>query len=251
MFDVKPLVLVDLDDNLFQTARKMSEKPIHIASRTEIGEPSGYMTATQKQLVTWLLHSADVVPITARSIEAFRRVEIPFKGLAVCSHGGVILTPDKKPDYLWQELINQMLAPYQERLKFISNQALEIGCELGHSLRGWVVEELGTVFYAVTKDNNSSESALSELLAAMMERDLIGDMYVHLNGNNLAFLPKELNKKFAAQEIIKRDKEDNGERPIIGLGDSISDIGFMQECHFWGAPANSQITRFILESMND
>ena len=83
MFDVKPLALVDLDDNLFQTARKMVETPTHIASRTESGGPSGYMTEVQKQFITWLLKTADVIPVTARSIEAFSRVEIPFSGPAV------------------------------------------------------------------------------------------------------------------------------------------------------------------------
>ncbi|ROZ80234.1 trehalose phosphatase [Pseudomonas neustonica] len=250
MHDVKPLVLVDLDDNLFQTARKMSETPVYVASRTEAGEPSGYMTVAQNQLVTWLLKTADVVPITARSIEAFSRVEIPFKGLAVCSHGGVILTPERNPDAQWQEQIAQMLLPYRERLLAISALALDIGNELGHSLRGWVVEEMGNSFYAVIKDNNSAETALSELLAEMRKRGLIGDMYVHINGNNLAFLPQELNKRFAAQEIIKRDKAINGERPVIGLGDSISDLGFMSQCLFWGTPSNSQITRTVMEGIH-
>jgi len=76
-------------------------------------------------------------------------------------------------------------------------------------------------------------------------------MYVHINGNNLAFLPNELNKKYAVQEIIRRDKEANGERPVIGFGDSISDLGFMSQCLFWGTPSNSQITRAIMEKVDD
>ena len=63
-------------------------------------------------------------------------------------------------------------------------------------------------------------------------------------------MPLGLNKRFAVQEIIKRDKAVNGERPIIGFGDSISDLGFMSECHFWGTPGNSQITRTIMESIH-
>ena len=251
MSNPKPLVLVDLDDNLFQTARKMTEAPIHVASRTEAGEPSGYMTAAQKQFVAWLLNTADVIPVTARSIEAFSRVEIPFTGSAICSHGGVILTPEGKPDDAWLARTSEVLRPYQEQLRNLSEQAILIGGELGHSLRGWAVEELGTGFYTVTKDNNSSESALSELLAEMRKRGLIGNMYVHINGNNLAFLPNELNKKYAVQEIIRRDKEANGERPVIGFGDSISDLGFMSQCLFWGTPSNSQITRAIMEKVDD
>ena len=131
-----------------------------------------------------------------------------------------------------------------------SNMAIAIGREMGLSLRGWVVEELDTSFYVVTKHNNETDQALADLLCEMKKRDLISDLYVHLNGNNLALMPLGLNKRFAVQEIIKRDKAVNGERPIIGFGDSISDLGFMSECHFWGTPGNSQITRTIMESIH-
>lgn len=250
MFDVKPLALVDLDDNLFQTARKMVETPTHIASRTESGGPSGYMTEVQKQFITWLLKTADVIPVTARSIEAFSRVEIPFSGPAVCSHGGVILSPDRTPDAQWHAQMATLMAPYKERFHSLSEAAIAIGREMGLSLRGWVVEELDTSFYVVTKHNNETDQALADLLCEMKKRDLISDLYVHLNGNNLALMPQGLNKRFAVQEIIKRDKAVNGERPIIGFGDSISDLGFMSECHFWGTPGNSQITRTIMESIH-
>ena len=250
MFDVKPLALVDLDDNLFQTARKMSETPTHIASRTESGAPSGYMTVMQKQFITWLMNNAYVIPVTARSIEAFSRVEIPFSGAAVCSHGGVILSADRQPDAQWQAQMKEVLAPYQDRFQILSEQAIEIGREMGHSLRSWVVEELSTSFYVVTKHNNATDQALVDLLWEIKKRGLISDLDVHINGNNLAFLPKELNKRFAVQEIIKRDKEMNGARPILGFGDSLSDLGFMSECLFWGTPSNSQITRAIMEQVH-
>jgi hydroxymethylpyrimidine pyrophosphatase-like HAD family hydrolase len=102
----------------------------------------------------------------------------------------------------------------------------------------------------VTKHNNATDQALVDLLWEIKKRGLISDLDVHINGNNLAFLPKELNKQFAVQEIIKRDKEMNGARPILGFGDSLSDLGFMSECLFWGTPSNSQITRAILEKVH-
>ena len=110
-----PLVLVDLDDNLFQTARKMQETPVHVASSDVDGKPSGYMTEVQKHFIDWLLTSADVVPVTARSIEAFSRVHIPFKRGAICANGGVILDANGKVDDAWHEFMLSQLMPFKAR----------------------------------------------------------------------------------------------------------------------------------------
>lgn len=79
----RPLVFVDLDDTLFQTARKMGDEPRFTATLDVDGQPNGFMNATQKSFVEWLLATSDVVPVTARSIEAYQRVQLPF------AHGAV------------------------------------------------------------------------------------------------------------------------------------------------------------------
>ncbi len=251
MSNIRPLVLVDLDDNLFQTARKMSETPQHIASHDIDGQPSGYMTVMQKQFVKWLLASADVVPVTARSIEAFNRVGIAFTGNAICSNGGVILSPLGVIDPSWHQHMISVLAPYQERLHVLSKRTLEIGKQLGLSLRSWVVEEVGTGFYVVTKHNNLTDESLLKVLDEVNSQRLVDDLFVHINGNNLAFMPKALNKKYAVQEFIKRDIKTHGERPVLGFGDSLSDLGFMSVCQFWGTPKDSQITNMVLRNLSE
>lgn len=251
MSDIRPLVLVDLDDNLFQTARKMSETPQHIASRDVDGQPSGYMTGMQQQFVAWLLASADVVPVTARSIEAFNRVDIAFTGPAICSNGGVILSAQGVIDTSWHQHMLSVLAPYQQRFHELSKQTLDIGQQLGLSLRGWVVEEVNTCFYVVTKHNNLTDNSLLQVLDEVRRQGLIDDLFVHINGNNLAFMPKTLNKKYAVQELIQRDQAIHGARPILGFGDSLSDLGFMSECQFWGTPKESQITTMVLRNLSE
>jgi hypothetical protein len=70
----RPLVFVDLDDTLFQTARKMPEGVARAVATLDVnGQPNGFMTPVQQALVDWLLGSADVVPVTARSVEAYSR----------------------------------------------------------------------------------------------------------------------------------------------------------------------------------
>lgn len=249
MSSKRPLILIDLDDTLFQTARKMPEGSArHTATLDVDGQPNGYMSAVQKTFVEWLLESADVVPVTARSVEAYSRVQLPFVAGAVCSHGGVILQPDGTLDRDWHGQMTEVLAAYQSRLPALSAATLAIGEEMGFSLRGWVVEEQGLLNYVVTKHNESDDSVLQKVLAEVQARGLVEGMHIHGNGNNLAFLPNGLAKRHAVQELLRRDRAAHGERPLLGFGDSVTDLGFMNECNFWATPANSQLAK-VVEAM--
>ncbi|WP_426160345.1 MULTISPECIES: HAD family hydrolase [Pseudomonas] len=252
MVNNRPLALVDLDDTLFQTARKMPEGTARFAATLDVeGQPNGYMNTVQKSLVEWLLASTEVLPVTARSVEAFSRVQLPFKHGAVCSHGGVILGADGKLDQEWQARMSDVLSSYQARLPLLSEATLVIGKELGISLRGWVVEEEGLRHYVVTKHNESDDSVLQTVLAEVRARGLLEGMHIHANSNNLAFLPLGLSKQVAVQELLRRDREANGERPVLGFGDSITDLGFMGECHMWATPARSQLAKLVGSAIDD
>lgn len=47
----RPLVFVDLDDTLFQTARKMGDEPRFAATLDVDGQPNGFMSADRKSVV--------------------------------------------------------------------------------------------------------------------------------------------------------------------------------------------------------
>lgn len=238
----RPLVFVDLDDTLFQTARKMApDEARHVAAMDAKGKPSGFMSAVQQSFVAWLLANADVVPVTARSAEVFGRVDIPFNNGAICSHGAVMLDSEGHLDAAWHERTCALLAGYQNRLPELSERTLQIGAENDISLRGWVVEEFGLNAYVVTKHNDLNDDVLGLVAVAVSESGLLDDLYIHRNGNNLAFLPNPLNKRYAVQEWIRRDQEVNGVRPILGFGDSLSDLAFMSECNWWATPNRGQI----------
>jgi len=248
----RPLVFVDLDDTLFQTARKMPADTSRIPATLDVnGQPNGYMSPTQQALVDWLLGTADVVPVTARSVEAYSRVRIPFVHGAICSHGGVMLAADGALDPAWHARMSRVLGDFHRRLPALSETTLGIGAALGYSLRGWVVEEEGLRHYVVTKHNESTDAVLTEVLAEVRARGLLDGMHVHGNGNNLAFLPEGLTKRLAVEEWLRRDREMNGERPVLGFGDSLTDLGFMDLCHLWATPARSQLAQRVKELLDD
>ncbi|NVL26654.1 trehalose phosphatase, partial [Pseudomonas syringae pv. actinidiae] len=223
----------------------------HVATLDISGNANGYMTDVQKSFAHWLLAHADVVPVTARSVEAYSRVKLPFTAGAICSHGGVMLDVMGRLDPDWNEQMKQTLASYQSRLHELSATTLAIGQEMGFSLRGWVVEEAQLFHYVVTKHNESDDSILTKVLAEMQARGLLDGMHIHGNGNNLAFLPEGLAKRYAVQEWLRRDLAINGERPVLGFGDSITDLGFMDECHWWATPARSQLAKMFVGAAHE
>ena len=88
----KPLIFVDLDDTLFQTHRKQAPTAQHkIATVDKMGQPLSYMHPKHQVLANWLFQSADVVPVTARSVNGLKRVDLSFQHGAVCTHGGTVL----------------------------------------------------------------------------------------------------------------------------------------------------------------
>lgn len=248
----RPLALVDLDDTLFQTARKMPEGTIRYPASFDVsGGVSGYMSLVQKQFVEWLLLSTEVVPVTARSAEAFSRVRLDFVGGAICSHGAVILNPDRSVNADWHAIMAESLRDYQLRLADLCSAALQLGEENGISLRGWVVEEGKQQHYVVIKHNNGSDADLSLVLGQIKARGLLEGMHVHTNGNNLALLPNGLSKQVAVEHYLKLDRDMRGERPVLGFGDSITDLGFMSLCNFWSTPARSQLAKAMEVAINE
>lgn len=246
----RPLVFVDLDDTLFQTARKMGDEPRFPATLDVDGLPNGFMNATQKSFVEWLLATADVVPVTARSVEAYQRVQLPFVHGAICAHGGVMLSAEGLLDRGWHTRMCSELAHERTRLHRLSEHTLAIGAELGFSLRGWVVEEQDLAAYVVIKHNNEADQVLLRVSSEVKSRGLLDGMYVHGNGNNLAFLPQALQKRAAVREWVSRDQAVNGKRPLLGFGDSVSDLGFMAECDWWGTPKRGQLASHVRASVD-
>ena len=243
----KPLVFVDLDDTLFQTNRKQQPTPAHKLATTDIsGQPLSYMRPKQQIFVNWLLESAEVIPVTARSVEALQRVHIPFEHGAVCSHGGTIIGADQKVDLEWFEIQKQAVAELHGMLNDLPEALHDYAKDLG-SIRTWTVEENDLKIYTVAKQNNS-ESLFLDQLVQHLPAPVLEQCYVHINGNNLAIIPKHVSKQKAVEFFINK-YDPNHERAILGWGDSLSDAGFLSCCDWFGMPKNSQLDRFLTQNL--
>mgnify|MGYP000069364058 CR=1 FL=1 len=59
-----------------------------------------------------------------------------------------------------------------------------------------------------------------------------------------------MQKGIATEYLLSILREKHGVRPVIGLGDSLSDYKFLQHCSWWGVPKKSQFASHINLSLN-
>ncbi len=237
-----PLILTDLDDTLFQTLEKCPADRNGLKQMSSLidGSPSGFATPMQQHFLHWL-ESSNVVPVTARGRDVLARVAIR-QAPAIASNGGCILTADGKLDLTWHAHLAQQAAQ--------SIAVLDVYRALTAALcttrfRHWSVEENGLDLYVVIKSNERDHAALADLEAALAATKP-ADWRCHRNGNNLAYLPPWLSKRHAVRYMIDDVRASAPDTPIIGIGDSISDVGFMDLCDFAMAPTRSQLWADII-----
>ncbi|WP_108482240.1 HAD family hydrolase [Oceaniglobus ichthyenteri] len=238
----RPIFFSDLDDTVFQTARKMDGVPApeNLASEALNGSHS-YMSPAQAAMMEWLLASTRFIPVTARSTKAIGRCRLPFQDYQICTNGAVILWPDGRPDSDWlrQTQSQADMRDLTALLDFVQTQT-----EPG-KYRSWIVEEYGTGYYFCVK-SNSTAAALDQIDHRLTM--LAGGRLVrHRNDNNLSFTPKGISKRHAVEYLLRTHLHDNT-APVFGMGDSLTDLPFMAVCDMMVIPRASQISREIFHT---
>ncbi|MBF0624528.1 MAG: hypothetical protein HQL82_06940 [Magnetococcales bacterium] len=239
---MRRVVFVDLDDTLFQTSKKDPSAGLLAAVDRE-GNPLSFRCGRQVAFLDWLSKGAMVIPVTGRSVDAFRRVTFPLGEYAICSFGGVILTPSGKPDPEWHREVSMAAEGTIEPMVDLHDIVALAAAELGIDVRYRVVRDAGLPLYLSVKHNAGSASEMVRLASAVSPSVPEG-WTLHINGNNMAFLPPFLGKDAAVAFFLEHLV---GDGPIltVGVGDSLTDVGFMRMCDYMMAPSNSQIVTVL------
>lgn len=242
------VALVDIDDTLIQTRRKcptgVELTPIGFGSD---GNPVSFATPEQLRLIDWLATSTVFFAVTARSIDALYRTRLPFAG-AIAAHGGVILAgghrdpPTIRAD--WAAHMAAILAPHQPKLADYARIFAEIAARSGLDLRIRIVEEAALPLYVVA--GHDDEAALHRLCAAVVA-DLPADWTAHVHGRVVALLPPGLGKAAAVAHILPELRAKWPGRPVIGIGDALTDAQFMTLCDFAMTPTGSPLAERLLK----
>lgn len=242
-----PVFFTDLDDTLFSTERKhLPGAALNPEAFLANGEPISYSCAVQRAFRAWMSGpGCQLVAVTARGTDAFKRTSIPVSSYAICANGAVILTANGGPDLDWQNRINAALEPHRQALLDFQAELAKWALPLG--LRTWLVEEpgLGPV-YAVVKSPHEQVHLLSERAEMLLATRPDWVETVHHNDANLAVIPRGISKRRAVEFLwAERFKGKAGADLSIGVGDSRSDWSFMSACDFAVMPARSQISQIL------
>ncbi|MDP3877923.1 MAG: hydrolase [Methylobacter sp.] len=240
-------IFLDLDDTLFQTLRKcapgVNDHGLQVRAFLPDGSANSFATQKQQWLWHWLSKGFKIVPVTARDVHAFERVNLPFQEEVVLNHGAVILDKQRKVDPVWQDNIMQTLPMYHQKL-------LEVWADVERyaarnpGFKPRLVDDFGTLWYGVIKHSDGSEATLKIVLDELIRQHpyvLDGSLYWHLNGNNLALLPKIINKESAVRYLLDRYRQQHPEILTFGAGDSNTDAAFMALCDYALIPKNTQL----------
>lgn len=245
----KPLFLVDLDDTLFQTKRKMpaNHTSIYTAAIDKKLQARSYMNQEQADFVDWLLKTTLLVPVTARGTEEISRVTIPFNSWKITTHGAVIIDPNGHCAKEWEAKISAQLEPYQE--KILHKQNILTHAFENAGIDAWArinYEYNNTAIYLVAKHSDSSKIQELYAIADKVDAELgLEGFYTHRNDNNIAWLPKCIQKGMAAEFLVERLRKEYAHIAIMGLGDSLSDYNFLRHCTWFGMPKQSQLAEIL------
>jgi len=245
---IRAIAFVDLDDTLFQTLGKCPPDVGHDRLTplgfTKDGEALSYATPRQMRFLEWLAETTLLVPVTARSLDALRRVRIDYKA-AVCAHGGVILDDAGEVDAGWAKEIGAKAAAHVPELNAFTDAIVMEAQRSGTLINARVLTEDGMPLYVLAKHANADAAALNRVVDAAVPA-LPPGWTDHRNGNNIALMPPYLGKRHAVAKLLPVLRARYPDAPVLGIGDSITDAPFMAACDYAMLPTGSQLAGVVL-----
>lgn len=250
---MKKFLFVDLDDTLFQTPGKcVKEEDLRPAAYLKDGTACSFTTSRQRAFFELMQREMTLIPATARNRDALSRVDLPFASYSIIDYGGVVLEPGGTVDAMWLETMRVDMARALDGLQE-AMQLIDVYSErAGLKGRARLIEDCSTPFYIVVKDPEKKAERLEQI-----EREAVApwiatagkDFFIHRNGNNLAVLPKTLNKARAVEHVRRRLEAEHGEIMTLGMGDSKSDARFMAACDYAIVPSGTQLAALTLAAL--
>ena len=233
-------IATDLDSTLFNRAWAADDA---IAATWNLEEDSSrtassWMKSGTHQLLEVLGRSFALVPVTARDLDSFSRVEIRdlnLRGPAIIANGAVILGWNGEPDRFWEEVMIARLTPWKIILDDFCAWLIEKSA--GDARPRLIPGPADLPAYLVAKAGPGwwKSPAGQAILAEM---DWLG-CRVEILGLELQVLPPGIGKRDATLELQRRFFADRP--PLLCIGDMPLDLEFMRLGNFLATPMGSNL----------
>ncbi|MCC5611426.1 hypothetical protein LC612_32970 [Nostoc sp. CHAB 5834] len=242
-------IFTDIDDTLMSTGRKTNPSEISKVGAVSKngGQPSSYISSHQDEILQMLLKTAtDIVPVSARSEDAYKRLTLKLTSGAVLNFGQTILKPDNSLDEDWHA---QMVDAA------ISTTDSEMLRELKDVVTANFPDDVMALEHRVTRDLDTFLNIRAMGLAwtrleqtvydFLKENALENRFYVHRTDRDITVLPVYVRKGKAVKYLL--DKNGWSGDTLVGAGDSLVDTCFMQHMSFALLPTNSRAFTYLLQ----
>ncbi|MER6300921.1 HAD family hydrolase [Kitasatospora sp. NPDC001539] len=231
------LVASDLDRTLIYSDRALAlNGPDRLAPRllcVEVldGRPLSFLTERAASLLVELARAAAFVPATTRTVEQYRRVNLPGPtlGYAICANGGQLLV-DGEPDQDWRREITARIAAGSAPLDDVVRQ-LALSADPEWTRKRRVAD--GLFAYLVVDRDGLPDGWLAELAGWCAERG----WRVSLQGRKVYAVPEPLRKSAALAEAVRR----SGASTVLAAGDSLLDSDLLLAAHAAWRPGHGEL----------
>jgi hydroxymethylpyrimidine pyrophosphatase-like HAD family hydrolase len=239
-------IFTDLDDTLFSSASKsfpgMALEP---AALLENGQPHSFINPKQQALLAWLYQGAKLVPVTGRSAESFARVVLKFPCPAIVSFGGVILNAQQQIDPLWARRMQPVLVQVQSR--FANARTVLADWIVEHRADIWVqmVGDMGLDQYLLAQHRRGDVAALAQLGSQVLHPWAAQNPGWRCfdSDDSMVLLPPNLDKADAVEYMMEQLRSSLGDITTVGIGASLSDVGFLQLCDYVMVPTDTGLAQ--------
>ncbi len=237
---MKDWIATDLDSTLFARAWAGEDA---VGATWNMGEDSlrtasSWMRAGTHRLLEAMGRSFALVPVTARDMDSFSRVDIHginLRGPAIVSNGAVILGWDGAPDPVWEDKMTALLGPWDRILNDMCAWLTEKSTGRARPRLVAGPGELPGYLVAKAAEGWWLGPEGSAILAA-------GEWHgcrVEVLGLELQVLPPGVGKRSATLEVQSRWFE--GRPPLMCMGDMPLDLEFMRLGGLLATPAGSTL----------
>lgn len=277
-----PIVyFTDLDHTLFQSLASDPRGVVAMAVNQK-GEDHGFARLDQQALFQQMINSGVVIPVTARSHEQLERVSGFLTGqpydVALTDLGASLLVRDNNGDgqwhaiAVWTEAYLQFVHPHIRRLTkdyeiiedWVRNSELNGEVQIDLIQLGKLHLPL---YMVLTVKGNEAQKP--ENVAAVRRRfaepiaRATGKYQIHETEGQICLWPTFVSKGIAVQRLQVALREGLGDERFdrardylnlessvsMGVGDSTTDLEFMQHTDFMVVPKTSQISRTLNEEV--
>ena len=218
-YNNKVLFFADLDDSMFQTKRKDAKGKFKATFPKNVLKTSFY-TKAQLELLDFVLTNNEIVfiPLTARTEEQYKRTAIYKQGqtsIHAIYYGSSLYINDKeyKP---YMNLIKKQLGTDFTKLEQIVKDATK-----KYTSANFV--NVDGKYFTTDFKEPSFVKYIHQLITTKYKQ-----FDIYIEEKYITLLPKVCNKKSVVTYLIKKLKP----KFSIGIGNSESDIDFLNECDF-------------------